>query len=57
MKILVTKEELLERCSRCAVNAEHNRCEHCMFEEMCNRAYIDFWKNNTEVVEDGEKGK
>ena len=52
MKIIVTKEELLELCSRCAEKAATCDCtERCMFSDECNGAYIDFWRDNTEIEE------
>lgn len=51
MKIIVTKEELLELCSRCAERcAKGNDCTtQCPFTHECNGAYIDFWRDNTEI--------
>ena len=51
MKIYVTKEELLELCSKCA---EKEVCvnENCLFYDVCGGAYIDFWRDNTEVIQD-----
>ena len=44
MKMIVTKEELLEFCSRCA-----EKPADCLFGNECSGAYIDFWRDNTEV--------
>lgn len=50
MKIIVTKEELLELCSKCA--EKENDCYiTCLFGDQCSGAYIDFWRDNTEVEE------
>jgi hypothetical protein len=57
MKIIVTKEELLELCFKCADNSLHGRCTDCIFGADCNEAYIDFWRDNTEVTEKGCVGK
>lgn len=53
MKIIVTKEELLELCSRCAEwNKDGTDCTiHCPFSYECAGAYIDFWRDNTEIKE------
>lgn len=52
MNMLVTKEELLELCSKCAENSLKSQCEeNCVFGADCNRAYIDFWRDNTEIKE------
>ena len=52
MKIIVTKEELLDYCSDCAVKASKSNCTlDCMFGNECNGAYIDFWRDNAEVKE------
>lgn len=50
MKIIVTKEELLELCSSCA-EKEADCFRNCLFGENCSGAYIDFWRDNTEVQE------
>lgn len=56
MKIIVTKEELLELCSRCAEKSSKCDCtDACPFGLECNRAYVDFWRDNTEVI--GDDGK
>ena len=56
MKITVTKEELLELCSRCAEKSMKYECDKgCVFGNDCNGAYIDFWRDNTEVVSDDGK--
>lgn len=51
MKIIVTKEELLEFCSRCTNNDENGNCAECILAPECNGAYIDFWRDNTEIKE------
>lgn len=53
MKMIVTKEELLELCSRCAKwNNDGKDCTtHCPFAYECAGAYIDFWRDNTEIKE------
>ena len=53
MKIIVTKEELLELCSRCAKwNKDGTDCTiHCPFSYECAGEYIDFWRDNTEIKE------
>jgi hypothetical protein len=52
MKIIVTKEELLELCSKCAEKDSQGICnDYCIFGEVCGRAYIDFWRDNTEIKE------
>ena len=50
MKIIVTKEELLDYCSACAEKALKGYCVNCLFEAECNGAYIDFWRDFTEVI-------
>lgn len=56
MKITVTKEELLELCSRCAEKSSKFDCDEvCVFGADCGRAYIDFLRDNTEVVSDDGK--
>ena len=50
MKMIVTKEELLELCSRCA-EKESGCTETCLFGNDCGGAYIDFWRDNTEIKE------
>lgn len=52
MKIIVTKEELLDFCSRCVEININGSCTTCAFDSVCNRAYIDFWRDNTEICED-----
>ena len=56
MKIIVTKEELLELCSKCAEwGTDGTDCTiHCPFAYECAGAYIDFWRDNTEVVTTNE---
>ena len=50
MKIVVTKEELLELCSQCAENTSNCKCScMCLFYEICGGAYIDFLRDNTEL--------
>lgn len=52
MKIIVTKEELLELCSGCVERiGQGSDCDGCPFEQECRGAYIDFWRDNTEVKE------
>ena len=52
MKIIVTKEELLDYCSWCAEKALKGDCtKDCLFGVECNGAYIDFWRDATEVRE------
>ena len=50
MKIIVTKEELLDLCSRCAEKTGDCTID-CLFKDECNGAYIDFWRDNTEIKE------
>ena len=55
MKIIVTKEELLDLCSGCVERiAQGSNCEGCPFEPQCCGAYVDFWRDSTEV-KDNEK--
>ena len=50
MKIILTKEELLEFCSHCAEKSLSGGCsDKCVFGNECVGAYIDFWRDNTEV--------
>lgn len=50
MKIILTKEELLEYCSKCVENSSDGKCyDVCPFNAECSGAYIDFWRDNTEV--------
>ena len=51
MKMIVTKEELLEFCSRCAEKPA-GCFNDCLFGNECSGAYIDFWRDNTEVKEE-----
>lgn len=53
MKIIVNKEELLELCSKCAEwsNSGTDCTLHCPFAYQCARAYIDFWRDFTEIKE------
>jgi MoaA/NifB/PqqE/SkfB family radical SAM enzyme len=56
MKIIVTKEELLELCSKCAeMVAQGKSCDVCPFSTECGGAYIDFWRDNTEIKESDSK--
>ena len=52
MKIIITKEDLLDLCSRCVENSLNGGCTNCIFGTECNGAYIDFWRDNTEICED-----
>ena len=53
MKIILSKEELLDACSKCTESAANGCCdETCPFGEECKGAYIDFWRDNTEVIND-----
>lgn len=52
MKMIVTKEELLDFCSKCAeICAQGKSCDVCPFSAECSGAYIDFWRDNTEVIQ------
>lgn len=56
MKITVTKEELLDLCSRCAEKSLKYDCDDaCIFGADCKQAYIDFLRDNTEVISDDGK--
>ena len=51
MKIIVTKEELLELCSHCAEQRDDGCVETCIFGDECGGAYIGFLQDNTEIKE------
>ena len=57
MKIIVTKEELLDLCARCTELASSSAdCEeNCIFGYICKEAYLDFLLNNTEVKENEQR--
>ena len=57
MKIIVTKEELLELCSKCAEwSKDGTDCTiHCPVSYECAGAYIDFWRDNTEIKENDKQ--
>ena len=51
MKLIVTKEELLDLCTQCAENSLNKKCDKCLFEAECNGAFVDFLRDFTEVKE------
>lgn len=55
MKIIVTKEELLDFSCRCAEMVAESKGCVCPFSAECDGAYIDFWRDNTEIKESDSK--